>query len=577
MNRAMKNILLILAIIILTVILYFGIKGEVPFLKKEKVVEVGASPQIVLISDSDINTFDIEDSTLNDFANDNGYLDLEVFEDHLGYNYDYDVDNGIVSLATLKNTYRFYLETKEAKINGAVEKGFYPIRMIGGNPKVLLKDFAEEIGLEITVNEENKAVMLYDMGTESIGGSIAEDTYLYYEIPGETLIDEGIKVVGKLKKKEPVNRALVLGEINRGYQEVVTQDGKVGYVQTEMLEGVVQKEASFEVQSMKAFEGKDQPIFLVWELIHSGNPNTDKIGELKGVNVISPTWYSLTSGDGKLKSVKGDAYKEWAKGRGYKLWPLFSNSFDLDMTHELLNDAVSRETVIGKLINLYKSNGFDGINIDFENVYLKDKEMFLQFVAELAPRFHNEGMLVSIDVTVEGGSETWSRFLDRKELGKVVDYVAVMTYDEHWASSPKSGSVSSLDWVDANIAKLVQKIDSEKLILGVPFYMRVWHETPAENTANAMKVKSKVVLMNTMNKIIEEKQLSPIWDETEGQYYVAYIEDNIVKKIWIEDERSLRLKAQVVNKYGLAGVGAWARSFPTDNIWNAIDEELNKE
>ena len=119
-----------------------------------------------------------------------------------------------------------------------------------------------------------------------------------------------------------------------------------------------------------------------------------------------------------------------------------------------------------ELLLTFKDNNFKGINIDFENMYKDDSELLSLFIAELTSAFHRENILVSMDVTFAGGSDTWSKCYNRKVLSQWVDYIIVMAYDEHWGSSPVSGSVASLNWVEENLQKLLTEVDSEKIILG---------------------------------------------------------------------------------------------------------------
>jgi len=316
---------------------------------------------------------------------------------------------------------------------------------------------------------------------------------------------------------------------------------------------------------------------LLWEQVHSRNPDTSSIGPLQGVNVVSPTWLSLGDPSGKINSKNvSKNYISWAKGRGYKVWVLFSNSFDPDLTHEFLKNPFAREKVIEELLRIIKENDIDGINIDFENVYLKDKEALVQFVRELTPVLHEENIVVSMDVTVKGGSENWSLFYDRKAIGEVVDYVAVMTYDEHWSSSPVSGSVASLNWVEKGILGLLEDVPEEKLLLGIPFYTRLWMETPSRKKANKMDVKSKTLNMEKANELMAREDAIVVWDEEAGQDYLIYIEYGTIYKVWVENSKSLKLKVDLANKYKLPGIAIWSRGFETPDVWKVIDETLNK-
>jgi spore germination protein YaaH len=321
-----------------------------------------------------------------------------------------------------------------------------------------------------------------------------------------------------------------------------------------------------------------EKINMTWEAVYSRATNVENLYDMPGLNIISPVWYDLTDGSGTVKSKKQDDYIEWADNNGYILWPAVTNGFDPDMTHELITSFENRTTFIDKMVDLYSGNDFHGINIDFENIYKDDKYAISQFIAELTAAFHRKGMLVSIDVTFGGGSDNWSKCYDRRILGQWVDFVVVMSYDEHWGSSPVSGSVASLNWLDRNLAILLSEVESDKVIMGIPFYMRVWFERPSKEVVNHMKVTSDAITMHKMESILENGDYNVLWDEAAGQNYISFIDstDNAVKKIWIEDEESLRVKLSMVHKYNLKGIASWRRGYELESIWPMLDEELRK-
>ncbi|WJH37142.1 glycosyl hydrolase family 18 protein [Paenibacillus sp. CC-CFT747] len=303
--------------------------------------------------------------------------------------------------------------------------------------------------------------------------------------------------------------------------------------------------------------------------------DTTKIGPMPGLNVISPQWFHLLDGEGNLQNLADPAYLKWAHDRGYQVWALFSNGFEPKRTAEALSTYDRRMKMIKQLLAYAEMYSLQGINIDFENIYLKEKENLVQFVREMVPLLHEQNLVVSIDVAVKDGSEMYSRFMDRRAVGEVVDYMMVMTYDEHWATSPKAGSVASLPWVEKGIVQIIKEdaVPPSKLLLGMPFYTRVWTEQPKDGKT---AVTSKAVSMEAVQKIIEEKKLTPAWDEEAGQNYVQYTEDDKTVKIWIEDAVSVKSRVDLAKKLDLAGVASWSRAFETPDIWTVIQETLEK-
>lgn len=166
----------------------------------------------------------------------------------------------------------------------------------------------------------------------------------------------------------------------------------------------------------------------------------------------------------------------------------------------------------------------DGINIDFENVYTADKQNLTQFVREMTPLLHEQGLVVSIDVTPKSGTEMWSLFYDRPALAQTVDYMMVMAYDEHWAKRPEGRLGRISPWVEKTVQVLPQeeKVPASKLVLGIPFYTRLWTE---EMKDGKTKVSSRAIFMDTSKRIMKEKGLTPEFSKETGQNYVEYTED----------------------------------------------------
>ncbi len=264
---------------------------------------------------------------------------------------------------------------------------------------------------------------------------------------------------------------------------------------------------------------------------------------------------------------------KWAHDNQLQVWALFSNSFDPKITTEALSSYDKRMKMTKQLLGFAQSYGLQGFNIDFENVNVKDKANLVQLMREMTPLLHEQGLTVSMDVTPKSNSGMWSLFYDRKALAQTVDYMMVMAYDEHWGSSPVAGSVASLPWVEKSVSQIIAQdaVPPSKIILGVPFYTRIWTEEPKEGKT---AVTSKAVFMETAAKLINEKQLTPVFQENVKQNYVEYQEEGKTLKIWLEDSRSMKSRIELVNKLNLAGVGSWRRGYELPEIWPVIKDAL---
>lgn len=381
-------------------------------------------------------------------------------------------------------------------------------------------------------------------------------------------------IVAELSAGELVD---VLGQ-QEGYYRVLTASGIAGFLPEKSLEMASKRKVTLQhatsSEGQAAWKPNGEKVNMVWEHVVNKNPNVAQIGALPGVNVVSPTWFELKDAEGTLLNRADPAYVKWAHKRGYQVWGLVTNGFNPDWTQAVLGSYDKRDKLIAQLIHYAHLYDLDGINIDFENVYYEDKERLVQFVRELTPYLHQQGLTVSIDVTIKSNAKTWSMFFDRKALAQVVDYMAVMTYDEHWAASPKAGSVASLPWVEAGLQGVLEEVPNEKLLLGVPFYTRLW--TEAKQADGTIKVSSKALSMPRAQEWVQERKLTPVLDEASGQQYVEYRDpkDGNVYKMWLEDVSSMKKRIELVKKYDLAGVASWRRGFEEPEIWPAIEEGL---
>ena len=296
------------------------------------------------------------------------------------------------------------------------------------------------------------------------------------------------------------------------------------------------------------------------------------------------------SGDIKTNTISQE-YINWAKKQGYELWPILKNDGlklktetgkdeSLAGTSALITDMVSRENLINNVVEVALKYGFEGINLDFENMYKKDKDEFSQFVREFSATLRRNGLIASVDVNVPDGSDNWSLCYDHKPISDACDYMILMAYDQF--GTKQEGPVATLSWVENNINKLLEReeVSNEKLVLGVPFYSKYTSnkitidngeekETNIKRTSPKMEV-AKSYLTNSKYKD------SIIWSEEMGQYYIEYRTQNSVERLWIEDENALEKKVELVNKYDLAGVASWRLDYETDEAWEIINNTLKK-
>ena len=356
-------------------------------------------------------------------------------------------------------------------------------------------------------------------------------------------------------------------EIPDGWTKVATENGRIGYVKTSTLVNIDKLR-----DNLTYTKQIEENISLIWDYFSVYAKAPQRTGKIQGVNVVSPTFFSLKqSGKGEIienVGTQGENYIEWAHSNGYKVWALVSNDSMKETTSEIINDYYFRQELIENIISVVIKYNLDGINLDFENIYQADKDAYSRLVIELAPRLKELGKVLSVDVTAPDGSADWSLCFDRNVIGKVADYIVFMAYDQHGTSSENAGTVAGYDWVETNLKKFIEReeVNSRKIVLGIPFYTRIWTETQES-------LDSKVIDMNkTYNAIPDSANIQ--WLEDVKQNYAEYTQSGKTYKVWIEDEKSIAEKLDLVSKYNLAGAAYWEKDRETEETWKIISEKL---
>jgi spore germination protein YaaH len=373
-----------------------------------------------------------------------------------------------------------------------------------------------------------------------------------------------------------------LGEVSLSYKLIYsTEDGVSRDYNVNRILYLKKSEGSWKVYNSTATYSRAyaiapaEKINLAWQYLGQSTPDMSNVSKFEGLNVISPTWFALSSENGDIRNIADVKYSNWAHKNGYQVWALVSNDFNKELTAQMLANPASREKAVNTLIQYAKDYKLDGINVDFENMYTKDRDLFTLFVKELYQKTKQMGIVLSVDVTVIARNSNWSECYDRRALAQVSDYVALMAYDQYWAGSPISGSVSQLKWSEDNLKKVLLEVPKEKLLLGMPFYTRVWQEQYDVN--NKLVVTSKAVSMENAEQLIAENKAAKIWDTVSGQYFATYNKDGVTYKIWLENESSIKLRVELANKYNLAGVASWKLGLEKPSIWSVIATALNKK
>lgn len=498
--------------------------------------------------DIDKDDFSIEDGMI--------YLSLDYIKEYLDKGIEYDKSTGEVKINNDHANKILKLNEYEAKFNSGTIDLRAPVIEKNGKIMLPIEAFIYDYDVRLRYNKDIRLLLL----------DYRDKEYDLSETTSEALLRESASKRSPIIKKLPEGEELyVYGEKGK-YYKVRMPEGYGGYVLKKDLDENFEK-VSFKSTSKNTSDG---PVNLTWDYTYAehSEDKINQIKDIKGLDVIIPTWFSIRNGNGDMIDRGNQNYIKKYKDLGIDVWAYLDNSFDSNITHEALSNENTRKKIINKTLELCKKYGMKGINIDFEHTKIDDRDYITDFVREFR-QAAGEDFIITVDVTPQISSDVTKEPYDRKALAEIADYMVVMAYDQHWGSSDKAGSVAQYKWVEGSINVLFRNIPNRKMILGVPLYTRIWKEAGGQVT-------SKTISMDEVARIIAAKSLKPVWDEESQQNYIEYQENGADYKIWIEDANSLEKKVSLVNKYNLAGVGSWRLGFETSNIWDVISKELDK-
>lgn len=524
---------------------YFGIEGEddVPIILQDEQIKEHAK-----IWDN-ICYFNL--ATVHQYFNDRFY------EDKAEKLLLYTLPDSIISTEIGSSDY--------SGSDGELNNAGYVIARYEGEVLYIAADFVKQytnFSYELFAGPYHMQV--YTQWDERQTAKIAKDTQVRYQggIKSDILTDVS------------AGDGVVVLEEMENWSKVKTADSYIGYVENKRLADR-QTEEPIPVTDYEEPEytsiTKDYKVNLAWHAIYSVGGN-DKLMEAlaptKAVNTISPTWFVLTGDNGDFTSFASKEYVNKAHDMGLEVWALISNITDaetLDM-YELLSKTTTRTNIIDNLIKAAAEYDLDGINIDFEDIGVDTGEPFIEFIRELSIPCRANGIVLSVDNYVPMGYNDYYR---RDEQGLVADYVIIMGYDEHHGNSKEAGSVASIDFVEKGIKNTIAEVPAEKVINAIPFYTRIWE-------TNGASVSSQVVGMEKADEYVADHSIEIRWDEETCQNYGEYQSGSSYHQLWLEDDDSIRVKLNIMDKYKIAGVAEWRLGLEKPSVWNEIEEYINR-
>lgn len=369
------------------------------------------------------------------------------------------------------------------------------------------------------------------------------------------------------------------------WSKILTADGIIGYVQNKRMSDISTKTRTSDfTPDTFAHITKDFNICMAWHQVTNSSANANiasVLSSTKGVNVISPTWFYLNDNNGNLANLASLDYVNYCHSQGVEVWALVSNLENKDAdSAEVLTHTSKRQNLVNQIVSMAIQYNLDGINLDFESLnQSKVGDAYIEFVRELSIKCANNGIVLSIDNYVP---TSYTAFYNRAEQANFADYIVIMGYDEHYAGGD-AGSVSSIGWVKQGVADTLTEVPADQIILGMPFYTRIWQLTPKDTSSkdssdsndSSYDVSSKIYGMRAADALLTDNDVTKTWDQESGQNYAEFTSGDSTFKVWLEDANSAEERLKIVKDNKLAGASFWKLGFETSDIWNTIIKYTN--
>ena len=510
------------------------------------------------------------------------YVAYNIVRDYINSRFYWDPNENVLLYMLPEDMISVDVGSKDYSISKKKKSEDYVILKTEGNTAYIALDFVQQytnIDYEVSNNPDH--VMIRTKWGKTDVATVKKNTQVRYQ--------GGVKspVLAELKKKDEVT----VVESEQNWKKVRTADGVIGYVKNKALKNEEKKNITrkFEEQDYSNIS-KDYTINMTWHNVTNQDANNavaQRIAQTKGLTTLAPTWIHVADTNGNISSITSADYVSYAHKQNVEVW-MTVRDFDGGISsekesYELLSYTSRRETLITQLIAEALRVGVDGINVDFEKISDKCGEHYIEFIRELSVKCRQNGLVLSVDNYVP---KSFNTQYDRKEQGIVADYVVIMGYDEYYAGSPEAGPVSSYNYVKEGITETLKEVPAEKVISGIPFFTRLWKETPkTEEELKSDKgtdaeqysatVESDAYGMDNAQAVVKQAGVDTTWDKKAGQNYATWEADGSKYEIWLEDSKSIEAKLKLMKKYKLAGTAEWSLGQESSDIWNLIQKYVN--
>lgn len=505
------------------------------------------------------------------------YMTYEYVHDTLNERFYWDGNENILRYTTPSDLISVNAGSNQFTVGKSPSQEAYTIVKVDADVVYLALDFVQKYtNIDFTVHENPNRLLIYDTWGSIQQADLKKDS--------EIREKGGIKspVVAELEKGTTVT----IIEQEESWSKVITEDGMIGYLKNKILGESREEITSHEFQEpVFTHLLKDKKINMAWHQVTSQEVNSQVANILqntKGINVLSPTWFYLNDNNGNIQSLASSDYVNYCHQNGIEVWALISNLENEEVnTTAVLTRTSTRDYLTNQIIAAAIEYDLDGINLDFEELSVEVGDAYIQFIRELSLKCKNNGIVLSVDNYVP---TSYTAFYNRREQAVFADYVVIMGYDEHYAGSEEAGSGASIGFVTKGVDDTLAEVPPEQIILGMPFYTRVWECTPKENISDSEQadenfipytVTSQAVGMSEAENRLTINNVEAIWSEEDGQYYGEYQIDGLTYRIWVENEASMEPRLSLMKDRGLAGASFWKLGLEKSSIWDIIIKYIN--
>lgn len=569
-------VLSLIFIILVSIIVGKKIKQYVPNSEEQNLEEyfgITADDEIAI----ELNHSIIEEKAL--LRNGEIYLDYNYVHDYLNDRFYWDTNENILLYTTSSDVIKAFADSKDFYTGRKKDSKSYKIVLVDVDKTYIALDYvAQYTDMEYEYIEEPGRVLV-----QTEWGTVKK-----VSVKRKTQLRVKNSVKSKILKELGKDETLIKLDSGKEWTKAATPDGLIGYVQNKRLGAETEETQAHEFEEQTfTHEMRDYEICMAWHQVTVPEANNNIVSVLqntKGINVISPTWFYLNDNDGNIANLASADYVKYCHDKGIEVWGLVSNLENQEVsTTEVLTHTSKRENLENQIIAAAIQYDLDGINVDFEALEAAVGEGFIQFIRELSLKCDGNGIVLSVDNYV---SSEYTKFYDREEQAVFADYLIVMAYDEHYAGSKESGSVASIGFVTKGADNiLAENVPSEQVILGMPFYTRVWAEKPKESDGDdaesasddyvPYELSSEACGMLSAQRLMEVNGAEKTWLEDMGQYYTEYVNNNITYKIWFEDVRSIEEKLKVMDSHEFAGAAFWKLGLEDSTVWDTVIKYIN--